>query len=77
MVCLQLNIRRGFCFQDFVKAFRKKWNGKKKSYKYIVSFIGEAGVDNDGITRVLFRFGISIRFLLETVYAANIIHFSK
>ena len=23
---LQLNIRRGYCFQDFTKAFRKNWN---------------------------------------------------
>ena len=45
---LQLNIRRDFYFQDFVKAFWKKWNGKKKSYQYTISFIGEAGMDNGG-----------------------------
>ena len=76
MVCLQLNIRRGFCFQDFVKAFRKKWNGKKKSYQYIISFIREAGVDNCGVSREFYA-GWDCKFLLETVYAVNIIHFSK
>ena len=48
---LQLNIRRDFCFQDFVKVFRKKWNGKKKSCQYIISFTGEAGADNGGISQ--------------------------
>ena len=28
---LQLNIRRGYCFQDFMEAFRKNWNFKKKN----------------------------------------------
>ena len=73
---LQLNIKRGFCFQDFVKAFRKRWNGKKKSYQYIISFIEEAGVNNDGVSREFYA-GWDFKFLLETVYAANIIHFSK
>ena len=59
---LQVNIRRDFCFQDFVKAFRKKWNGKKKSYKYIVSFIGKAGVDNDGVSP---EFYSGLGFLLD------------
>ena len=73
MVCLQLNIRRGF--QDFVKAFRKKWNGKKKSYQYIVSFIGKSGVDNGGVSREFYA-GWNFKLLLETAYAVNIIHFS-
>ena len=48
---LQVNIRRAVCFQDFVKAFRNILNSKKKSYQYITSFIGEAGVDNGGVSR--------------------------
>ena len=28
---LQLNIQRGYCFQDFTKAFRKNWNFKKNN----------------------------------------------
>ena len=76
MVCLQLNIRRAFCFQDFIKAFRKKWNGKKKSYQYTVSFIRKAVVDNGGVSREFYA-GWDFKLLLETVYAANIIHFSK
>ena len=48
----QLNIRRGYCFQDFTKAFTKKnWNFEKKNNQYMISFIGEAGIDNDGVSR--------------------------
>ena len=58
---LQLNIQRGCCFQDFTKAFRKNWNFKKKNNEYMVSFIGEAGIENSGVSRdfysVLFKFG--------------------
>ena len=36
---LQLNIRRGYCFQNFTKAFRKTWNFKKKKNQYIHGFI--------------------------------------
>ena len=38
-IVLQMNIRRGHCFQDFTKAFRKNWNFKKKKnqYKYFSS----------------------------------------
>ena len=58
---LQLNIRRGYCFQDFTKAFRKNWNFKKKNNQYIISFIGKAGIDNGGVSRefysILFKFG--------------------
>ena len=38
---LQIHVRRGFCFADFLKLFRKPYNTKKKSYRYIVTFIGE------------------------------------
>ena len=34
---LQLNIRRGYCFQDFTKAFRNNWNFKKKNNQYMIS----------------------------------------
>ena len=73
---LQVNIRRGFCFQDFVKAFRKKWNCKKKSYQYKISFIGEAGVNNGGVSREFYA-GWDFKFLLKSACAANIIHYFK
>ena len=48
---LHLNIRRGYCFQDFTKAFRKNWNFKKKNNQYVISFIGKTGIDNGGVSR--------------------------
>ena len=58
---LQLNIRRGYYFQDFTKAFRKNWTFKKNNNQYIISFIGEAGIDNGCVSREfyssLFKFG--------------------
>ena len=41
---LQLNLQSGYCFQDFIKAFSKNLNLKKKSDQYMISFIGESGV---------------------------------
>ena len=38
---LQIHVRRGFCFAEFLKDFRKPYNAKKKSYWSIVAFIGE------------------------------------
>ena len=58
---LQLNIRRGYCFQDFTKAFRQNWNFKKNN-QYVVSFVGEAEIDHCGVSREfysgLFKFGL-------------------
>ena len=48
---LQIHVRRGFCFADFLKTFRKPYNAKKKSYRYIVIFIGESGIDTGGVSR--------------------------
>ena len=48
---LQIHVRRGFCFADFLKTFRMPYNAKKKSYRYIVTFIGESGIDTGGVSR--------------------------
>ena len=59
---IQLNIGKGYCFQDFTKAFRKNWNFKKRNNQYMASFIGEVEIDNGGIFREfysgLFKFGL-------------------
>ena len=34
-------IRRGFYFEDFVKAFNKNRNTGKPNHKYCISFVGE------------------------------------
>ena len=44
---LQIRVRRGFCFADFLKTFRKPYNAK--SYRYIVTLIGESGIDTGGV----------------------------
>ena len=46
---LQIHVRRGFCVADFLKAFKKPYSAKKKSYRYIVTFIGESGIDTGGV----------------------------
>ena len=38
---------RGFCFADFINAFRKLY----KSYRYIVTFIGKSKIDTGGVSR--------------------------
>ena len=48
---LQIHVRREFWFVDFLKAFRKPHNAKKKSYRYIVTFIGESGIDSGRVSR--------------------------
>ena len=59
---LQLNIRKGYCFQDFTKTFKKNRNFKKNNNQYMVSFIGEAGIEIGGVSREfysgLFKFGL-------------------
>ena len=48
---LQIHVRRGFCVVDFLKAFKNPYSAKKKSYRYIVTFIGESGIDTRGVSR--------------------------
>ena len=52
---LKIHVRIGFCFANFLKAFRKPYNAKTKNYRYIVTFIRESGI-NTSFKRVLFRF---------------------
>ena len=47
---LQIHVRRGFCLADFLKTFRKPCNAKKKSCRYIVTFIRESGIDTGGVS---------------------------
>ena len=48
---IKLNIRWGFYFEDFVKAFNKKWNIGKGNHEYLISFVGELGIDTGGVSR--------------------------
>ena len=48
---LQIHVRRWFCFADFLKTFTKPYNAKKNSYRYIVTFIGETGIDKGEVSR--------------------------
>ena len=42
----------------------------------MVSFIGETGVDNGGVSREFYA-GWDFKFLLKSVCAVNIIHYFK
>ena len=60
---VKLNIRRGFYFEDFVKAFNKKWNIGKRNHKYCISFVGESGIDTGGVSREFYS-GVTFLILL-------------
>ena len=48
---IKLYIHRDSYFEDFVKAFKKKWNIGKRNHKYYcISFVGESGIDTGGIS---------------------------
>ena len=49
---LLISVRRGFCFYDFSKFFRKLWNKKRWSFQYRFPFIGECdeGDDEGGVS---------------------------
>ena len=45
-----INVRRGFCFKDFLKTFQKRWNIKRMRNKDSITFIGESGIDTGGVS---------------------------
>ena len=48
---LLISVRRGFCFYDFSKLFRKQWNKKRWNFQYRLAFFRECGGDEGGISR--------------------------
>ena len=48
---LVINIRRGFCFKNFLKIFQKSWNIKRMRNKYSITFIGDSGIDTRGVSQ--------------------------
>ena len=46
---LTINVRRGFCFKDFLKTFQKSWNIKRM--RNSITFIGESGINTGGVSR--------------------------
>ena len=69
---IKLNIRRGFYFEDLVKAFNKKWNIGKRNHKYCVSLVGESGIDTGGVSRKFYS-GISFLILFLVTYYQEIL----
>ena len=57
----KLKVRRGFAFNDFLKAFKKPWNVTKKNFKFTIEFIGESGIDTGGLSREFYS-GLYILF---------------
>ena len=47
---LPISVRRGFCFYDFSKFFRKLWNKKGWNFQYRFAFVGECGCDEGGVS---------------------------
>ena len=48
---LTINVRKGFCFKDFLKTFQNSWNIKRMRNKYSITFIEESGIDTGGVSR--------------------------
>ena len=48
---LLTSVRRGFCFYDFSKFFRKLWNIKRWNFQHRFAFVGECGRDEGGVSR--------------------------
>ena len=49
---LAINVRRGFCFKDFLQTFQKSWNIiKRMRNKYSITFIGESGINTGRVSR--------------------------
>ena len=69
---VKLNIRRGFYFEDFVKAFNKKWNIGIWNHKYCISFAGESGIDTGGVSREFYS-RISFLILSMVPYCQKIL----
>ena len=69
---VKLNIRQGFYFEDFVKAFNKKPNIRKRIHKYCISFNGESGTDTVGISREFYSV-ISFLILFLVPYCQKIL----
>ena len=72
---LALNVRRGFCFKDFLKTFQKSWNIKKMRKKYSITFIGASGIDTGGVSREFYLGFVGsfcffhFSFILKVVYS--------
>ena len=69
---IKLNIPGGFYFEDFVKAFNKKWNIGKRSHKYCISFVGESVIDTVGVSREFYS-GTSFLILFLVTYYQEIL----
>ena len=48
---VRITVRWGFAFRDFHNFFSKSRNKQKQSHPYIVTFVGEAGIDTGGVSR--------------------------
>ena len=46
-----IHVRRHYEFQDFQKAFSKKWNNKNLNKSYRIFYVGEPAIDTGGVSR--------------------------
>ena len=48
---LLISVRRGYCFYDFTRFFKKPWNKSRWNFHYKFAFVGECGADKGGVSR--------------------------
>ena len=48
---LAINVKRQFCFKDFLKTFQKSWNITRMRNKYNITFTGASGIDTGGVSQ--------------------------
>ena len=48
---LLISVRRGYCFYDFTRFFKKSWNKSRWNFHYKFAFVGECGADEGGASR--------------------------
>jgi len=56
---IQIQVKRGYEFEDFMNVFKKKHNKKKVNHSYMMSFVGESGIDTGGVSREFYSDAIS------------------
>ena len=71
---LAINVRRGFCFKDFLKTFKKSWNIKRMYNKYSITFIRESGIGIGGVSRKFYSGFVRIFHFLHFFFNLNAVY---
>ena len=55
---LLTSVRRGYCFYDFTRFFKKSWNKSRWNFHYKFAFVGECGADKGGVFREFYSVNV-------------------